>query len=109
MYGFPNETLEDFDMTYSLAEELKSISDHTQGNFRCSVFQFRPYHGTQLYAEIIQNGRIIDSIKANEIINQLPGRSQFNFQSGNYSQVDYETLNRYILKTQNLSGEILYD
>ncbi len=103
IYGFPSETIEDFDMTYSLATELKNISNNAQGNFRCSVFQFRPYHGTQLYTEILESGRIINSIEANESINQLIGRSQFNFQSGNYSQADDETLNRYILKTQKLS------
>lgn len=106
MYGFPSETVEEFDMTYSLALELKSISDSTKGNFRCSVFQFRPYHGTRLYSEIIESGRIIDSIKANEAINKIRGRYQFNFHSGNYSQADNETLFSYILKTQNLSKEI---
>jgi radical SAM superfamily enzyme YgiQ (UPF0313 family) len=105
MYGFPSETIEDFDMTYSLAAELKKISANTQGNFRCSVFQFRPYHGTQLYAEILGSGRDIDSINANESLNLLHRRSQFNFQSGNYSEADIETLNRYILKTQKLSEE----
>lgn len=103
IYGFPGERLEDFDKTYSLAVELKNISKSTEGNFRCSVFQFRPYHGTQLYAEILESGQIIGSIKGNEAINQISGRSQFNFQSGNYSKVDDETLNAYILKTQRLS------
>jgi len=103
IYGFPGETVEDFDMTYSLAKKLKSISKSTNGNFRCSVFQFRPYHGTRLYAEILESGREIGSITENKAINQFSGRSQFNFQSGNYSQVDDETLNNYILKTQKLS------
>ncbi|MDD4297159.1 MAG: cobalamin-dependent protein [Ruminiclostridium sp.] len=103
IYGFPSESAEDFDMTYSLAAELKNISNNAQGNFRCSVFQFRPYHGTKLYAEILESGRIMDTVKANEAINQLPRRTQFSFQSGNYSQADNEMLNRYILKTQKLS------
>lgn len=109
IYGFPDETIEDFDMTYSLAKKLKIISDSTLGKFRCSVFQFRPYHGTELYNEILKSGQVIESIKANNEINQISGRNQFNFHSGNYSHVDDDALNNYILKTQKLSGETSYD
>ncbi len=109
IYGFPGETVDDFKMTYAIATELKNISNYTQGKFRCSVFQFRPYHGTKLYTEILESGRIINVAEANDAINQFSGRSQFNFQSGNYSQADDETLNYYILKAQKLSGETSHD
>ncbi|MFP3153374.1 B12-binding domain-containing radical SAM protein [Lachnospiraceae bacterium ZAX-1] len=105
IYGFPTETLEDFDMTFSLASKLKLLSKSTVGNFRCSVFQFRPYHGTKLYKEILQSGHLIKSVVANTNINVLPNRSQFNFQSGNYSEVNSEILEDYILRTQRLSEE----
>lgn len=52
IYGFPDETEEDFKETYDLALRIKEISMKTGGQFRTSVFQFRPYHGTELYFEI---------------------------------------------------------
>lgn len=107
IYGFPSETQEDFEATYRLATQLKDISLHTQGAFRSSVFQFRPYHGTRLYEDIIKSGQIIESIVSNPSINSIQRRSQFNFQSGNYSVVSDEMLNNFILKTQQLSEEIL--
>ncbi|WP_302429738.1 B12-binding domain-containing radical SAM protein [Fusobacterium varium] len=103
MFGFPSETTTEADATYLLASKLKEISAKTLGNFRASVFQFRPYHGTQLYNEIVKSGRKIPMITSNTTLNILDGRSQFNFQSGNYSNIDDNTLNEYILKTQNLS------
>lgn len=103
MFGFPSETTIEADATYLLASKLKEISAKTTGNFRASVFQFRPYHGTQLYNEIVQSGREIVMISSNAALNILDGRSQFNFQSGNYSNIDDDILNEYILKTQKLS------
>lgn len=105
IYGFPNETQEDFEATYRLAVKLKKISSNTYGSFRSSVFQFRPYHGTQLYNEIIGSGRKIDAFTINPSINNIKGRSQFNFESGNYSLVSYEVLNRFISNTQQLLEE----
>jgi len=102
IYGFPNETQEDFLATYQLAAKLKEISCCTKGVFRSSVFQFRPYHGTRLYNEIIDSGRKVESIAFNSSISNIKGRSQFNFESGNYSQASYEILNSFILKTQQL-------
>ena len=55
IYGFPGETKEDFQKTYELASKIKEISTNTTGTFRTSVFQFRPYHGTQLYNEIVKS------------------------------------------------------
>lgn len=103
MFGFPSETIDDAEETYLLASKMKEIATKTAGNFRTSVFQFRPYHGTQLYNEIIQSGREIPSIYSNEKLNMMNGRSQFNFQSGNYSEIATVILNEYILKTQNLT------
>ena len=103
MYGFPNETLEDFEDTYKLAMKLRKLSNLTAGNFRTSTFQFRPYHGTQLYNEIIQEKGSILSYQPNNILNESIGRNQFNLQSGNYSKEADETLNEYIIKTQELT------
>lgn len=103
MYGFPSETITDAEATYALASRLNNIAQNTDGNFRLSVFQFRPYHGTKLYNEIVESGREIPSMLSNNELNVVNGRSQFNFQSGNYSEIEDNLLNEYILKTQNLS------
>ena len=105
IYGFPKETREDFQKTFELAKKLKEISLKTDGTFRTSVFQFRPYDGTQLYNEIMQDTGIIQNCQFNESISQFKGRSQFNFDFGNYSMESEEVLNEYILKTQELAGE----
>lgn len=102
IYGFPQETEEDYKKTYSLAMKLKEISNTTEGNFRTSVFQFRPYQGTQLYNEIVQTTGIIHEGKLNQEINRFKGRTQFNFEFGNYSLTSDEVLNDYIIKTQEI-------
>lgn len=107
MYGFPYETVADADATFALASKLKDISKNSEGDFRLSVFQFRPYHGTQLYNEIIDSGHKISPIQSNSELNIVSGRSQFNFHSGNYSELEDHLLNEYILRTQNLS-EVYY-
>ena len=102
IYGFPKETVDDFKATYELAYRLREISENTTGTFRTSVFQFRPYHGTQLYNEILSEGRLIQDCTFNNSISQFEGRSQFNFESGNYSSESKEVLEDFIIKTQKL-------
>jgi len=108
IYGFPEETEEDFKKTFELAEKIKEISLKKSGQFRTSVFQFRPYHGTQLYNEIIKIRGSIPECKINNSLNsnkEEEGRTQFNLTSGNYSKVSDEKLEEYILKTQKLTKE----
>lgn len=105
IYGFPKETKVDFEKTFELAMKLKEMSMNTPGTFRTSVFQFRPYHGTQLYNEITKDTGIIHECTFNESISHLKRRSQFNFDFGNYSVESDKLLNEYIIKTQELSGE----
>ena len=102
IYGFPNETEEDYKETYNLAMQIKEISNTTAGDFRTSVFQFRPYHGTQLYNKIVQSTGIIHEGKINQEISRFKGRTQFNFEFGNYSLTSDEVLNDYIIKTQEI-------
>ena len=101
MYGFLDETQEDMEETYKLACELRNISEKGEGTFRPSVFQFRPYHGTRLYNEILEKGIDIPNCHYNSSYT-LKGRSQFNFCSGNYSRVPDEILEEYIVKTQKI-------
>lgn len=105
IYGFPGETKEDFQKTYELASKIKEISTNPTGTFRTSVFQFRPYHGTQLYNEIVKSTGIIHECEFNQSISKFEGRSQFNFDFGNYSKEKDEILSQYIIKTQELTKE----
>ena len=102
IYGFPQETECDFQQTFELARKISNISQTTEGNFRTSVFQFRPYHGTKLYNDIVSEKGIVHECEFNDIISKFKGRNQFNFDFGNYSEVSDEILNQYIIKTQEI-------
>lgn len=107
IYGFPRETEEDMKQTYQLALQLKSLAVSFGVNFRTSVFQYRPYHSTQIYHDLEAQGKnlAVTRVAPNEALSRLVGRQQFNFHSGNYSVVDYEVVERYIYATTNLNGD----
>ena len=71
--------------------------NYTPGVFRTSVFQFRPYHGTQLYEEIMQGTGLHHGAIQNSSLGRFEGRQQFNFNFGNYSAEPTEVLNEYII------------
>ncbi|MGN6163138.1 MAG: B12-binding domain-containing radical SAM protein [Flavisolibacter sp.] len=106
IYGFPGETAEDMEMTYQLASTLKTVADQYRVNFRTSVFQYRPYHGTQIYYDLKKKGVNVEvqSVKPNEALSHLVGRLQFNFHSGNYSATETIEVHDYIYRTINLNG-----
>jgi anaerobic magnesium-protoporphyrin IX monomethyl ester cyclase len=110
IYGFPGETEEDMSMTYNLALRLKKIALEHEVNFRTSVFQFRPYDGTELHHRLESEGvnLIVQQVAPNPELSDLVGRLQFNFHSGNYSAVDNQMLNSYIYRTTNLNGGKLF-
>jgi anaerobic magnesium-protoporphyrin IX monomethyl ester cyclase len=105
IYGFPGETKEDMEMTFQLANKLKELSISYGTNFRTSVFQYRPYHGTQIYhdLEVKGNNLKVHQVLPNQELSGLVGRLQFNFHSGNYSKVDCNVLHDYIYRTINLN------
>ncbi len=105
IYGFPDETIEDMEMTYILAKTLKNIALENNVNFRTSVFQYRPYHATQIYHELESAGTNLSvrQIEPNKDLSALVGRLQFNFHSGNYSNVEDSIVRDYIYRTINLN------
>lgn len=103
IFGFESETAADMEMTYELASWLKENSVQTGANFRTSAFQFRPYHGTELYHDIVQKGRIVPDMVPQELLSKDIGRRQFNFASGNFSEVSDDVLQRFITSTLNLN------
>lgn len=105
IYGFPGETAADMEMTFQLANKLKKISEEYKTNFRTSVFQYRPYHGTQIYHDLEIKGKnlSVTPVLPNQGLSALVGRLQFNFHSGNYSNVESNVLHDYIYRTINLN------
>ena len=105
IYGFPRETKEDMDLTFQLASKLKQIAKDHGVNFRTSVFQYRPYHGTQIYHDLEASGKVLhaEQVQPNQDLSSLVGRLQFNFHSANHSFVDISVLNDYIYRTTNLN------
>lgn len=106
IYGFPNETAEDMEMTHQLAVQLKSLANQCNVSFRTSVFQYRPYHASQIYLDLEAQGKnlAVSRVAPNAALSSLVGRQQFNFHSGNFSAVEYEVVQDYIYRTINLNG-----
>lgn len=101
MYGLPDENIEDCIMSYELAKELYEYSINTKGNFRASSFQFRPYHGTELYNKI--NAKI--KYEHNDNLDNLTGRQQFNFTAGNFSNCPTRDIENFVILTNKLGDE----
>jgi len=102
--GFPDETLEDMHLTVALARDLRDAAARYNTAFRTSVFQFRPYHGTELFhdlteghAEMAEKDARFDSELTEKI-----GRSQYNFEAGNFSAVPTDQLRELIVETAAL-------
>lgn len=110
IYGFPSETEEDMEMTFDLAAKLKNAALEHGVNFRTSVFQYRPYHSTQIYHDLEAEGKNLNvmQVNPNQSLSNLVGRQQFNFHSGNYSAETYETVERYIYRTINLNKDDIF-
>jgi radical SAM superfamily enzyme YgiQ (UPF0313 family) len=109
IFGFPGERLDDMKSTYNLAYDIKQISIEYHSNFRTSVFQFRLYHGSEIYNTLnkthcIQSYQMIP----NQELTSLIGRSQYNFQSRNFSKVCLRTIHKYICMTNDLNGSSIY-
>jgi len=110
IFGFPDETEEEMEMTYQLAKRLSEIA-HAEGvNFRTSVFQYRPYHATEIYYDLSEKGIAlqVEHVSANSALSHMVGRIQFNFHSGNYAAVDLKTVHDYIYRTTNLNDSGLF-
>ena len=101
MYGLPGETKEEALATYDLIKKLVDYSKNTTGKFRGSAFQFRPYHGTELYNKINQN----IEYKHNDNLNGMNGRNQFNFTAGNFSYYSDEEIENLVFKTNGYNEE----
>lgn len=110
IYGFPGETEQDMEMTFELAKTLTEVARSYGVKFRTSVFQYRPYHATEIYYDLVGQGKELHvaQVAPNEALSHMVGRLQFNFHSGNYSAVDLDIVHDYIYRTTNLNDSELF-
>lgn len=96
--GFPEESAEELAETVMLAKEIKSLAMQLSGNFRATAFQFRPYHGTELYDRLEKAGALLEQyhIEAN-----TAAKKQYSFVVDNYSNVDNVFLRKSIDEIMN--------
>ncbi|MQY03588.1 B12-binding domain-containing radical SAM protein [Actinomadura macrotermitis] len=89
--GFPGETRAEMAATVRLVHDLWALTDPLPGDFRASVFQFRPYPGTPEWGRLMATGdyRPEDllayepvDLTSGGVDQALYGRDEFNFQSG---------------------------
>ena len=83
--GFPDETESQIMETVQLANKIKEIAQGVTGNFRATAFQFRPYHGTEMYDCLYKEGKIIDGYQN---VKNSSSKMQYSFVAENYSDVD---------------------
>lgn len=99
---FPWETKEQIQDTYNLAKYLKELSLNYSVSFRLSVFQFRPYHWTQLYFDLLEKWDIIDDIKPSDSI-VIKKIWEYDFWNWNFSWTSDKDVKYYIEKTRLLN------
>ena len=101
MCGFPGETEDQLQETLDFATKLSKIAMVTESHFRPVVFQLRPYHGTELFNQLVQSGVNINYIRQENFENS---KQQYNFSAGNFSKVSDEVLKNYIDQISRLNG-----
>lgn len=101
IFGYPGETKHDAEKTYNLAIDLNKLSIKYGAKFRTSVFQFRPYYGTEIYEQLNkkQANSHKQQVTQNKELTKLIGREQFNFHTNNYSKISLDSIHDYICKT----------
>lgn len=107
IFGFPDETENDMIDTYKLASEILKISQKTLGDFRVSVFKFRPYPGTKLYNYVFEESDIKPDYLVDLNLVRCSMRKEFSMVSGNYSSCSDEILMKYITLTNSLSNKLV--
>ncbi|WP_026394555.1 B12-binding domain-containing radical SAM protein [Acetobacterium malicum] len=104
IFGFPLESQCDMEMSLEVATSIYRNSLNLDGNFRTSVFQFRPYHGTALFNKFVEPQFEL-KYQENQRLSTLLDRGNFNIQTKNYSECDDNVLYEFIYKTSKLGGQ----
>jgi anaerobic magnesium-protoporphyrin IX monomethyl ester cyclase len=103
--GFPGETESAAKDTIILASRLREYADKKGVQLRISPFQFRPYHGTTLYDEIVKKGQTITPIRNRADISDTGTANPFDCISGVYAEYDEQTLDNYLTEINSLNTQ----
>lgn len=102
--GFPGETESAAKDSITLALRLRNYADKKGVNLRISPFQFRPYHGTTLFDEIIKKGKTIIPIQNRADISDTGTINPFDCISGIYAEYDEHTMDRFMTELSNINN-----
>lgn len=91
--GFPTETEQDMEATISLADKLRGLASNLLGSFRATAFQFRPYHGTELFDKLAVYGEEMEEYR---IVENSSSKRQYSYVVKNFSEVTDEYLENCI-------------
>lgn len=102
--GFPGETESEARDTVSLAHRMQSYACSVGVPLRVSAFRFRPYHGTALYNELVQEGQTISQI-TNRVDNLESGSlDPYDCTSGVYAVYSKSILDGYMMEMEKING-----
>ncbi|GAB3120903.1 radical SAM protein [Streptomyces calidiresistens] len=103
--GYPGEQADDLADTVRHIHTLWALADTLPGNFRASVFEFRPYPGTPIWQQLIKAGHNPDELLAYSDIDltgqgadeSMRQRDEFNFSVGvQFGAVPLPDLRRHL-------------
>ncbi|MFJ7996790.1 B12-binding domain-containing radical SAM protein [Streptomyces sp. NPDC096310] len=88
--GYPGELTDDLTATVEHIQRLWDLADRLPGRFRASVFEFRPYPGSPVWAQLVKAGHDPQQLQAYDDIDltefgadeAMRGRDEFNFSVG---------------------------
>ncbi|MGW2837595.1 B12-binding domain-containing radical SAM protein [Streptomyces sp. NPDC001493] len=103
--GYPGESHADARETVAHIHQLWELSDRLPGTFRASVFTFRPYPGSPVWADLVRQGYDPDRMRNYSDVDltdhgadeAMRGRDEFNFTTGlQFGEVPLAELNQYL-------------
>ena len=88
--GYPGEHTTDLTATVTHIHRLWDLADHLPGDFRASVFEFRPYPGSPVWDQLVRDGHDPQAMQAYDDVDltehgadeAMRGRDEFNFSVG---------------------------
>ncbi|GAA2463041.1 B12-binding domain-containing radical SAM protein [Streptomyces lavendulocolor] len=103
--GYPGESRQDASETIRHVHELWTLSDRLPGTFRASVFTFRPYPGSPVWNDLVNQGYDPQQMQSYSDVDltdhgadeAMRGRDEFNFTTGlQFGELDLDELNQHL-------------
>lgn len=106
IFGYPTETLDELEASVTLIHQLWDLADRTEGSFRASVFEFRPYPGTLEWDRLLRSGhhdvgslfsyKHVDLTEGGKRLGMI-GRDEFNYSTDvQYSEIPLAQVRDYL-------------